>query len=564
MKTKRLARGFLALCIAFVSLVSSVPVSLAAGLDTGEVIQEVTSSDGFEVADGVTYEEAMFTTSDGRTVAGFMIDTNYGAEGSDLKFGVGTPYDGEEYGMQPVSQQLRYAAMGGRNVLAGVNADFYNMSTGEPEGLLVKDGKEIHAWYPSQEISSRLPYRTFFGILEDGTAVIGYKDDYDRCKDQLVQAVGGDIVMVENGEVIDFSASGIPDNPYTSYPRMCVGIREDGSVFFIAVDGKRPDTYSAGLNLVEMAQLMVENGAETAMNLDGGGSVTMVVKDPDTEDYTLMNSPSDNTSGPTGGTERSIANCLYLYNDDVPSLPQVTLEKDEDGYYLIRGIEDFEQMNYNPGANFRLADDIDGAGTPIEPVSTFAGTLDGAGHTVNNLTFADPGAAGLIEMLGSRGVVEDLTITNAVISSTSSNVGILVGECAGSVRNVNVSGTVTGGNYVGGLIGTISGSRVTVENCHVNADVTASESYVGIFAGQINQNTAGEISRCSAQGTADGSRGVGGFVGYIVDSGSMWIRDCMVTDAFVHGENEHVGGMFGMSKCGVERCFVKEDRKSVV
>ena len=109
-----------------------------------------------------------------------------------------------------------------------------------------------------------------------------------------------------------------------------------------------------------------------------------------------------------------------------------------------------------------------------------------------------------------------------------------------------------------GLIGTISGSRVTVENCHVNADVTASESYVGILAGQINQNTAGEISRCSAQGTADGSRGVGGFVGYIVDSGSMWIRDCMVTDAFVHGENEHVGGMFGMSKCGVERCFVKD------
>lgn len=324
MKTKKLARGFLALCIAFVSLVSSAPVSLAAGLDTGEVIQEVASSDSFEVADGVTYEEAMFTTSDGRTVAGFMIDTNYGAEGSGLKFGVGTPYDGEEYGMQPVSQQLRYAAMSGRNVLAGVNADFYNMSTGEPEGLLVKDGKEIHAWYPSQEISSRLPYRTFFGVLEDGTAVIGYKEDYDRYKDQLVQAVGGDIVMVENGKAIDFSASGIPDDPYKSYPRMCVGIREDGSVFFIAVDGKRPDTYSAGLNLVEMAQLLVENGAETAMNLDGGGSVTMVVKDPETEDYTLMNSPSDGTSGPTGGTERSIANCLYLYNDDPSGLPQVT------------------------------------------------------------------------------------------------------------------------------------------------------------------------------------------------------------------------------------------------
>ena len=132
--------------------------------------------------------------------------------------------------------------------------------------------------------------------------------------------------MVENGEMTDFAEEPNDqknDLPVDPYARTCVGIREDGSVFFITIDGKRPDTYSAGLSLVEMAQLMIENGAETAMNLDGGGSATMVIKDPETKEYTVKNSPSDGTSGPTGGTERSVANSLYIYNDDETGLPSI-------------------------------------------------------------------------------------------------------------------------------------------------------------------------------------------------------------------------------------------------
>lgn len=98
------------------------------------------------MADGVNYHETLFKTSDGRTVAGFMLDTNYGTEGSNLKIGVGMPYGETEFAMQPVSEQMRYAAMNGRNVLGGVNADFYDMSTGEPEGLYIQDGQELHAW----------------------------------------------------------------------------------------------------------------------------------------------------------------------------------------------------------------------------------------------------------------------------------------------------------------------------------------------------------------------------------------------------------------------------------
>lgn len=557
---KRMQAGFLALTAVFCAVFSAAPLSRAAGFDTGSVVSSVISGSELQVAEGVTYKEAMFKTSDGKQVAGFMLDTNYGQEGSDLKIAVGMPYDGNEFGMQPVSQQMSYAAASGKNAVAGVNADFYNMSTGEPEGLVIRNGVEIHGWSsPNGEISNRGPWRTFFGILEDGTAIIGDKEDYEVNKEKLVEAVGGDYIMVENGEMTDFAEEPNDqknDLPVGPYARTCVGIREDGSVFFITIDGKRPDTYSAGLSLVEMAQLMIENGAETAMNLDGGGSATMVIKDPETKEYTVKNSPSDGTSGPTGGTERSVANSLYIYNDDETGLPSITLDQDSDGYYLIRSAEDFEQMNYNLRANFRLANDIDGTGKAVEDVKMFGGILDGDGHSVNNLMFSDPETNGLIGTLTPGGEIRDLTITNAVVSSTASNVGILTGTCNGTIRNVNISGSVSGSSNVGGLAGQIGGSGVEIADCHVAADVSASGSYAGILVGKGNNSTGGGISTCSATGTVSGNVGVGGLVGYMLDSKDFWIRDCMVTDVTVYGNAEHVGGVAGMAKCGVERCLV--------
>lgn len=145
--------------------------------------------------------------------------------------------------MQRVSDQMRYAAIDGRQCTGRRNADFYNMSTGEPEGLVVKNGIQVHAWTPSAEISSRLPYRTFFGILKDGTAIIGDEEVYEANKANLEQAVGGDYILVDNGVPISFDegtdTSSMPDRPTAPYPRTCDGIQQDGSVFFICMDGKR-------------------------------------------------------------------------------------------------------------------------------------------------------------------------------------------------------------------------------------------------------------------------------------------------------------------------------------
>lgn len=85
----------------------------------------------------------------------------------------------------------------------------------------------------------------------------------------------------------------------TRHPRTGVGFSRNGStVYFVTVDGRQQS--SIGMSLVEFGDLMIELGCYQALNLDGGGSTTMVVEDK------IVNSPSD-ASG-----ERSVANALLV------------------------------------------------------------------------------------------------------------------------------------------------------------------------------------------------------------------------------------------------------------
>lgn len=101
-------------------------------------------------------------------------------------------------------------------------------------------------------------------------------------------------------------------------------------------------------------------------------------------------------------------------------------------------------------------------------------------------------------------------IANLYISSTGGTVGLFGQTDATSViRNVNLSGYVSGTTRVGGLVGYSYG---TVDNCSVDAQVVASSSYSGIVLGCAYTNT---VSNCVATGsiTANGNY-CGGVVGY--------------------------------------------------
>ncbi len=245
------------------------------------------------VAPGVEERRITYKSKEGFRVENFVLEV-------DLRNNPGTSvitgsYKGEGlYGRSSVRTQAAQAASEGKPVVAAVNGDFYTIATGEPVGCLIRDGVEVKALSGIWK---------FFGIRKDGTAVIGGLEDYEENKDQLTEAIGGSQILVENGKVLNHSAS---DSTYYSVknPRTAVGIKEDGAVIFVVTDG-RQDLYSAGITLGDLALVMKELGCKTALNLDGGGSSTFLVRDQGTGEISLRNRPSDKY-------ERAVANSLLV------------------------------------------------------------------------------------------------------------------------------------------------------------------------------------------------------------------------------------------------------------
>jgi len=83
------------------------------------------------------------------------------------------------------------------------------------------------------------------------------------------------------------------------HPRTAVGVRADGRILLVAVDGRQPEL-SVGMTIAELASLLRELGAVEAVNMDGGGSTTMVIR------ARVVNSPSDLTG------ERPVGDALLV------------------------------------------------------------------------------------------------------------------------------------------------------------------------------------------------------------------------------------------------------------
>ena len=87
------------------------------------------------------------------------------------------------------------------------------------------------------------------------------------------------------------------------HPRTAVGVDSDtGEVLLLVIDGRQAD--SRGYTMVELANLMVDLGADEAVNLDGGGSSTMVGKNRK-GNIAVLNDPSD-------GFQRWVANAIEV------------------------------------------------------------------------------------------------------------------------------------------------------------------------------------------------------------------------------------------------------------
>jgi exopolysaccharide biosynthesis protein len=112
------------------------------------------------------------------------------------------------------------------------------------------------------------------------------------------ELIGGYPMLLRHGasvlDRIDTSSS----FSVTHHPRTAVGVRPDGTVLLVAVDGR--SEASGGMSLAQLTAFMQALGASDALNLDGGGSTTLALNGK------VVNHPSDKEG------ERAVADALLV------------------------------------------------------------------------------------------------------------------------------------------------------------------------------------------------------------------------------------------------------------
>lgn len=248
---------------------------------------------------GVTVLELKGLSSTGLATQIFLFEIDLNL--SHLNIVASAPNDDDSrFAMQPMSQQVMAHDKEGRRVLGAVNGDFFDMKNGTPRGIFHRQGRAVKS-----DIID--PTRTFFAITKDKKAIIGSYNDYATYKNEIQEAVGGWTPLITDGFVM-------PQTSDVLEPRTCVGVTADNTVYLMVVDG-RNFWYSNGMSFQDMARVMKSLGVQNAINLDGGGSSTFVIRnwdgfDKDTR-FEIRNWPSDN-----GGKERAVGNGLLIVTDN--------------------------------------------------------------------------------------------------------------------------------------------------------------------------------------------------------------------------------------------------------
>lgn len=235
------------------------------------------------------------------------------------------------------------------NTIASINGGYFDVSSGTSYSAVVQPDVVLGKNINSVVRDSKTYYltRSFFGIKDTrelavdwiyhfGSRVIDiyrYQDPTPNSPGnpapspnvlnglqyyELLTGIGGGPTLVKNSqsritydeEVFFGSGVGLTNGD----PRTAVGYTANNHVIMFVADGRQTGI-SEGVSLTELSQIMINLGCKEAMNLDGGGSTTMAVRN------TLINTPSD-------GSQRLIPTMLAVVNiDSIPLLPKPYLNK---------------------------------------------------------------------------------------------------------------------------------------------------------------------------------------------------------------------------------------------
>jgi hypothetical protein len=267
------------------------------------------------------------------------------------------------------------------------------------------------------------------------------------------------------------------------------------------------------------------------------------------------------------------SSAVVLSPNTAAALPGSGTQEDP---YRIESLADFDEFAADPNywSGFtRLQTDVNLAGRTYTtaviapyPGTAFTGFFDGNGHKILNLTIASGAVNDFIGLFGV--IVEDGQVSNLRLEGNSVTgrdyVGGLVGINSGSILNCYSTGGVNGLQDVGGLVGGngIHRRPGIVSNCYSTGDVSGVEG-VGGLVGRMNW---GSITDCYSSCTVFGYSGVGGLVGCNVECyrqclGGL-IKDCH-SSGDVNGTDWCVGGLVGDNWGTISNCYSTGDVNGV-
>ena len=347
MKNRKTLKSCLALLLTLVMLFSVMTpmmsfTATALTVDTSNIGEntKLTSKTDYAVAPGITESHIITHNKDGSNQVqayALEIDLNNPDVGliAGYKDYMNDLAAAPSWGMQTVRDQAAAAESYHKTVLnkpnfevvGGINCDFFNMQTGAPMGSLVMNG-----------VTYNSTSNSYFAILDDGTAVIGSGAIPENAK----EVVGGSAMLVQNGVI----NPNIKENPDV-FPRSTVGLTADGKVILVTADGRQAPS-SCGQTMYENAQQMLSLGCVSAMQVDGGGSATLVSQREGETSLSVRNSPSD-------GVERIVSTALLVYSNATP-----------DGEFHHANLAPVNEL-YTPGSTVEFtATAVDGAGASAE------------------------------------------------------------------------------------------------------------------------------------------------------------------------------------------------------
>jgi len=181
-----------------------------------------------------------------------------------------------------------FAALNTKDV-EGAKTGYVSKKWASPTGYAVTDDK---LWHKAATTRSAL-------LLDSPThAKLELIDPKKVFPPYIHQALGGGVFLLKDGDTV-------PQTNPARHPRTAIGLDKSGSkLFILVVDGRQPNL-SIGMTYSELAAEFQKLGAHTAINLDGGGSTTLVLRDPSTHKLHILNHPSD-------GKPRPIADALGI------------------------------------------------------------------------------------------------------------------------------------------------------------------------------------------------------------------------------------------------------------